>query len=159
MRTFPGLTGCRTGRAGYVAVMAHDDFAAAGPSRVFAFRFDPAFRRPLALLGIRPATAGVKLDPDELVVRFGPWLLRTARRNLTGAELGGPYRWWRAIGPHLSLVDGGVTFGSSLAAGVCLRFATPVPALAPGPWPRHPAVTVTVTDPEALRDAVRTPPG
>ncbi|MGR6320412.1 hypothetical protein Q2K19_23785 [Micromonospora soli] len=130
-----------------------------GPVRRFPFRFDPAFRLPLALLGVRPETARVELGPDELTVRFGPWLLRAERDNVAEAELGGPYRWWRAIGPHLSLADGGVTFGSSVAAGVCLRFAAPVPALAPGPWLRHPAVTVTVTDPEALRDALRLPPG
>ncbi|PPA57333.1 hypothetical protein [Micromonospora chalcea] len=124
------------------------------PTRRFPFRFDPVFRLPLALLGVRPATAWVDWGPDGLLVRFGPWLLRTTRDNVTGAELSGPYRWWRAIGPHLSLADGGVTFGAGLAAGVCLRFAEPVPALAPGPWLRHPAVTVTVADGDALRDAV-----
>ncbi|MFE2618138.1 hypothetical protein ACFXA2_31480, partial [Micromonospora chalcea] len=36
--------------------------------------------------------------------------------------------------------------------------AVPVPALAPGPWLRHPAVTVTVADPAALRDAVTADP-
>ncbi|MFR9777583.1 hypothetical protein ACL02O_16200 [Micromonospora sp. MS34] len=142
--------------------MAHDEPTRAGPTggvRRFAFRFDPAFRVPLALLGVRPETTRVELGPDELIVRFGPWLLRTARGNVTGAEPGGPYRWWRVVGPRLSLADGGVTFGSSVAAGVCLRFADPVPALAPGPWLRHPAVTVTVTEPEALRLAVSTPNG
>ncbi|MEV6518362.1 hypothetical protein AB0M37_21535 [Micromonospora chalcea] len=124
------------------------------PTLRFPFRFDPAFRLPLALLRVRPATAWVDWGPDGLLVRFGPWLLRTTRDNVTGAELSGPYRWWRAIGPHLSLADGGVTFGAGVAAGVCLRFAEPVPALAPGPWLRHPAVTVTVADPAALCDAV-----
>ncbi|MEU7715970.1 hypothetical protein AB0B03_28985 [Micromonospora chalcea] len=124
------------------------------PTLRFPFRFDPAFRLPLALLRVRPATAWVDWGPDGLLVRFGPWLLRTTRDNVTGAELSGPYRWWRAIGPHLSLADGGATFGAGLAAGVCLRFAEPVPALAPGPWLRHPAVTVTVADPAALCGAV-----
>ncbi|MDO3685438.1 hypothetical protein [Micromonospora sp. C28ISP2-4] len=125
-----------------------------GPVRRFPFRFDPAFRLPLALIGVRPATAWLDWGPDALVVRFGPWLLRTTPGNVTGAELSGPYRWWRAIGPHLSAADGGVTFGAGLAGGVCLRFAEPVPALLPGPWLRHPAVTVTVADPAAVRDAV-----
>lgn len=128
------------------------------PVRRFAFRFDAAFRLPLALLGVRPETARVELGPDELTVRYGPWRLRTARDNVSGVELGGPYRWWRAVGPHLSLADGGVTFGTGVAAGVCIRLTAPVPALAPGPWPRHPAVTVTVSDPVALRDALATPP-
>ncbi|MEU9510508.1 hypothetical protein AB0D32_29990 [Micromonospora sp. NPDC048170] len=133
-----------------------------GPGRGgqrFAFRFDPAFRPALALLGVRPATAWVGVDGDELAVRFGPWRLRTARRNVVGVTPGGPYRWWRAIGARLSLVDGGVTFASSTAAGLCLRFARPVPALLPGGWLRHPGVTVTVADPDALAGALAGPGG
>ncbi|MFI7490029.1 hypothetical protein ACIBXA_16780 [Micromonospora echinaurantiaca] len=116
----------------------------------FAFRFDPVFRPGLALVGVRPATAWVRVDDAELIVRFGPWRLRTGRGNVTGVEVAGPYRWWRAIGPRLSLSDAGVTFGSSTRAGVCVRFAEPVPALLPGGRLRHPAVTVTVADPDGL---------
>jgi hypothetical protein len=123
----------------------------------FAFRFDPVFRLPLALLGVRPETAYVELDAATLTVRYGPWRLRTDRANLAGAERGGPYRWWRAVGPHLSLADRGVTFGTSTAAGVCLRFRTPVPALAPGGRLRHPGATVTVVDPDGLLRALRVP--
>jgi hypothetical protein len=112
----------------------------------FPFRFDPAFRPALALLGVRPATAWVAVSEREVLIRYGPWRLRTARDNVTGVEVSGPYRWWRAIGPHLSLADGGVSFGTSTAGGVCLRFGTPVPALAPVGWPRHPGATVTVAD-------------
>ncbi|MDM4718982.1 hypothetical protein QTQ03_04975 [Micromonospora sp. WMMA1363] len=116
----------------------------------FPFRFDRHFRPALAVLGVRPATAWVRVDDDELAVRFGPWRLHTGRRNVAGVECGGPYRWWRAVGPRLSLADAGVTFGSSAAAGVCVRFAEPVPALLPGGWLRHPGLTVTVADPGAL---------
>ncbi|MCF0095151.1 hypothetical protein AB0B39_08240 [Micromonospora sp. NPDC049114] len=116
----------------------------------FPFRFDPAFRPPLALLGVRPATAWVTVTDQDLVIRYGPWRLRTGRDNVIGAELSGPYRWWRVIGPRLSMVDRGVSFGSSTAGGVCLRFGVPVPALAPGGRLRHPAATVTVADPPAL---------
>lgn len=124
-----------------------------------AFRFDPAFRAPLALLGVRPETSWVLVDDDALEIRYGPWRLRTPRANVTGAQLGGPFRWWRTVGPHLSLADRGVTFGSSTADGVCMRFAEPVPALVPGPWLRHPGATVTVSDPEALRDVLGGRPG
>ncbi|MEU4335750.1 hypothetical protein AB0F59_14070 [Micromonospora lupini] len=116
----------------------------------FPFRFDPALRPALALLGVRPATAWVAVTDQDLLIRYGPWRLRTGRDNVIGAEVTGPYRWWRVIGPRLSLVDGGVSFGSSTAGGVCLRFGVQVPALAPGGWPRHPAATVTVADPPAL---------
>ncbi|WP_245675420.1 hypothetical protein [Micromonospora halophytica] len=128
------------------------------PAHRSAFRFDPAFRVPLALLGVRPETSWVVVDDEALEIRFGPWRLRTPRANVAGAELGGPYRWWRAVGPHLSLADGGVSFGSSTAAGVCVRFAEGVPALVPGPWLRHSAATVTVGDPEALQRVLREPP-
>ncbi|MEV4843315.1 hypothetical protein AB0K20_08875 [Micromonospora matsumotoense] len=128
------------------------------PVQRFAFRFDPTFRVPLALLGIRPQTCVVLLDDEELVIRFGRWGLRTARANVVGAQQGGPYRWWRAVGPHLSLADRGVTFGTGTTAGVCLRFGTPVPGLAPGRWLRHPAATVTVTDPAALLAALHPAP-
>ncbi|MFF5174601.1 hypothetical protein ACFY3U_18465 [Micromonospora sp. NPDC000089] len=115
-----------------------------------AFRFDPPFRLPLALLGVRPETSWVLVDEEALEIRYGPWRLRTGRANVIGAEVSGPYRWWRAVGPHLSLADGGVTFGTGTTAGVCVRFRSPVPGLGPGAWPRHPAATVTVGDPDAL---------
>ncbi|MEU8300733.1 hypothetical protein AB0C04_26045 [Micromonospora sp. NPDC048909] len=127
------------------------------PGRRFPFRFDHRFRPALALIGVHPGTAWVELDGERLLVRFGPWRLRTTRDNVTGVERGGPYRWWRVIGPHLSLADGGATFGTSTAGGVCVRFDTAVPAVAPGPWLRHPAVTVTVADPEALARALTGP--
>ncbi|WP_233563458.1 hypothetical protein [Micromonospora musae] len=128
-------------------------------SRRFPFRFDPAFRPLLALVGVRPGTAWAEVDDRQLVVRFGPWRLATARENVTGVERGGPYRWWRAIGVHLSLADGGVTFGSSAAAGLCVRFRTPVPALAPGRWLRHRAMTITVADPDDLARVLGGPGG
>ncbi|GAB3936315.1 hypothetical protein GCM10027614_12620 [Micromonospora vulcania] len=121
-----------------------------GAATRFPFRFDPVFRPALALLGVRPATAWVAVTDREVLIRYGPWRLRTERSNLTAAELTGPYRWWRAIGPRVSMADRGVTFGSSAAGGLCLRFGVPVPALAPGPWLRHPGATVTVADPPAL---------
>lgn len=123
----------------------------------FEFSFAARYRAPLALLGVRPETAWVQVDDTELRVRFGPWRLRTGRGNVVAAGTGGPYRWWRAIGPHLSLADSGVTFGTTTAGGVCIEFATPVPALAPGDWLRHPAVTVTVTDGAGLITRLRGP--
>lgn len=131
-----------------------------GPSpRRFSFPFAPPFRLPLALLGIRPSTAWVAVGSASLTVRFGPWRLHSNRGNVVGAGRTGPYRWWRAIGPHVSLADSGVTFGTTTAGGVCIRFATPVPALAPGRWLRHPAVTVTVTDAAGLIDCLRAASG
>jgi hypothetical protein len=119
----------------------------------FEFAFDPGRMRTLAAsFGVRPATAWVEVSAEELRVRFGPWRLRTERSNIAAAEVTGPYRhWWKVAGPaRLSVADRGVTFGTSLQRGVCMRFHRPVPALAPGPWLRHPGATVTVAEPERL---------
>ena len=116
----------------------------------FGFAFAQPFRLPLALVGVRPDTAWVDVDGTGLTVRFGPWRLYSPRENVVGAGRTGPYRWWKAIGPHLSMADRGVTFGTTGDGGVCIRFRTPVPGLAPGRWLRHPAVNVTVADPDGL---------
>ncbi|MGW3890652.1 hypothetical protein ACWD69_18345 [Micromonospora chokoriensis] len=123
----------------------------------FPFRFDPVFRPVLALVGVRPATAWVVVTDRDLMIRYGPWRLRTARANVIAVELSGPYRWWRVIGPHVSMVDRGASFGSSTAGGICLRFGEPVPALVPGGRVRHPAATVTVVDPPALARLLAVP--
>ncbi|MFV2102408.1 hypothetical protein [Micromonospora sp. LOL_024] len=128
-------------------------------AHLFGFRFDPLFRPALAVLGVRPSTAWVRVDADDLAVGFGPWRLRTGRENIADVQAGGPYRWWRVIGPHLSVSDRGVTFGSSTAAGLCVRFVRPVPALLPGGWLRHPGMTVTVVDPAALAGVLTSPGG
>ncbi|GIJ09388.1 hypothetical protein ACFFMR_21470 [Micromonospora andamanensis] len=127
--------------------------------QVFEFRFETRFRRPLALIGVRPTSAWVRVDAAQLLVRFGPWRLRTGRDNIAGVETAGPYRWWRVIGPHLSGADTGVTFGTNTAAGLCVRFVRPVPALLPGGWPRHPGMTVTVADPADLARVLTGPDG
>jgi hypothetical protein len=114
------------------------------------FRFDRAAVPLLRLLGISPANSGVRIADGVFDVRFGPWRLRTPTANITGATVTGPYLWVRAIGPHLSLADRGVTFGTNADRGVCVSFDAPVPALLPVRALRHPAVTLTVDDPDAL---------
>lgn len=125
--------------------------ASSGGER-FDFAFATPYRLPLSLIGVGPTTAYVVVDRDGLTVRFGPWRLHTSIGNIRDARRAGPYRWWRVIGPHLSLVDRGVTFGTTSAGGVCIRFTTAVPALLPARWPGHPAATVTVADPDRLVD-------
>jgi hypothetical protein len=115
------------------------------------FRFDPALRLPAMLLGVSPEQASVDVGDDDLVVRFGRWSLRTPLDNIAGAEVTGPYSPLKVGGPpRLSLADRGITFGTSTQGGVCIQFLSPVPAIAPVPWIKHPAATVTVEDPEAL---------
>jgi hypothetical protein len=118
-------------------------------ARRFAFLHDPRFAVPLRALGVTCETAWVELDGKTLRVRFGRLGLSTPLANVAGAEVTGPYRWYRAIGPRLSLADRGVTFGTAAHAGACVRFHEPVPALL-GPRVGHPGATVTVADPGGL---------
>jgi hypothetical protein len=118
-------------------------------ARRFVFLHDPRFAGLLRVAGVTPATAWVEVDEEELRVRFGRLSLRTSRANIAGVEVSGPYRWYRAIGPRLSLADHGVTFGTATHGGACVRFHEPVPALL-GPRFGHPGVTVTVADPAGL---------
>lgn len=123
--------------------------------RHFPFHFDRRFRPALALLGVRPGNASVLVTRHEVTIAFGWWRMRLSRSNVAGTEVTGPYRWWKAIGPHLSLTDRGVTFGTNTRRGVCIRLRRPQPGLAPGRLLRHPGVTVTVADPKALARKLR----
>ena len=131
------------------------DVAADPDAERFAMAIDDRFRLPLAALGITPATAHVTLAPDLLLARLGPWSCRTTPANVTDVQVTGPYRWYRAIGARLSLADRGLTFGTALDRGVCLRFAHPVRGLDPLGLLRHPGLTVTVQEPDRFAAAVR----
>lgn len=120
----------------------------------FAFGLDPAWRIPLLLFGVGPGRAFAEVGEGEFAVRFGLWSLRTPLSNVAGTTVTGPYAPWKVIGPRLSLADRGVTFGTNARRGVCVRFHTPVPALAPGGLLTHPGATVTVSDPEGLVEAL-----
>jgi hypothetical protein len=129
---------------------------AAGPGAgQFGMAFDPRFRLPLAALGVTPATAHVTLTPDRLVACFGPWVCRTAPSNVRAVSLTGPYHWYRAIGPRLSLADNGLTFGTTAARGVCLELRDPVTGIDPLGLIRHPNLTLTVADPQRFAAAMR----
>lgn len=119
----------------------------------FAFAFDPRLAPLVRPFGARPGAAEVVVDDRGVEVRFGRFRTAVAWDDVAGAEVSGPYRWYRVVGPRLSLADRGATFGSSAAGGVCLSFHRPVAALF-GRRRVHPGLTVTVADPDGLRDAV-----
>jgi hypothetical protein len=121
----------------------------------FAFAFDPRFRAPLRLLGVHPARCEVVVDDDRFAARFGPWRLETPLSNVLDVQVTRGYRWFRAIGPRGSMKDRGATFGTNAWAGTCVCFREPVGALLGEGRFRHPALTVTVEDPDALADAIR----
>lgn len=121
----------------------------------FGFAHDPRYRPLLNLVGVRPGTAWVEIDDEELRVRYGRWRLATALTNVESAEVTGPYTLLRGLGARLSVADRGVTFSTSLRRGVCLRFRSPVPGLAPGGLLRHPGATLTVAEPAEFMAALR----
>lgn len=123
---------------------------ALAPTRL-PFRFRPLLAPAAAAFGVTPWTAHVDVDDDELRVRFGPWSVRTPRANVAGAERTGPFKVAKvAGGPHLSFADRGATFATTTDAGVCIRFREPVRAILPVGPVKHPALTVTVADPDRL---------
>ncbi|MFI6906089.1 hypothetical protein ACIBKY_32835 [Nonomuraea sp. NPDC050394] len=122
----------------------------------FGFDFDPRYRRPLSLLGIRPGNCGLIVTERVLRVRFGPWKLITDLRNVRAAQVTGPYTALKIIGPHLSLADRGLSFGTNTRRGLCVTFHQPVRGGEPTGLVRHPGLTVTVNDPEALAQQLRT---
>jgi len=129
---------------------------ATGPgAEQFEMAFDPRFRLPLAALGVTPATAHVTLTPDRLVACFGPWVCHTAPSNVRAVSLTGPYHWYRAIGPRLSLADHGLTFGTTTTGGVCLQLRDPVPGIDPIGLIRHPNLTLTVANPQRFAAVMR----
>lgn len=121
----------------------------------FPFRWTTAYRVLAAPFGVTPSRAWVRVSDSEVGIRFGPWTLRTALGNVTGCETTAGYSLLKTAGPaHLSLADRGVTFATNGDAGLCLRFAVPVPAIDPLGRIRHPAATVTVEDVDGLRRAL-----
>jgi hypothetical protein len=117
----------------------------------FPFAFDPRYRLPARLVGVRPRSTGVHLVDDRLLARFGRWRVETPLTNVTGAGRSGPFSLAKTIGPaHLSFADHGLTFATNADAGVCVTFESPVRGIDPAGWIRHPGLTVTVEDPEAL---------
>ncbi len=121
----------------------------------FDFRFAPAYRVAALPFGITPWTSYVEVDDDGLLVRYGPWSLRTTRANVASTERSGPYTFLKTAGPpHLSFSDRGVSFATNGEAGVCVQFHTPVPGIDPTKRIKHPGATLTVRDLDGLLAAL-----
>ena len=122
-------------------------------SETFAFDLDIRFAAVWGPLLLAPGRHGVTLtDGGRLLARFGLWRVDTPRSNVAGAHVTGPFRWWTAVGPRLSLADDGLTFGTTNHRGVCIHFYEPVgPVLGRR---RHSALTVTVADCDGLVGAL-----
>lgn len=119
----------------------------------FEFRFSPAYERAARPFGITPPNAWVEVGEHEVVARYGHWRLRTSLSNIASVEITGPYRFFKTGGPpRLGVTDIGLTFASNGDRGVLMRFHDKVPGLGPL---RHPELTVTVADPDALAGLLR----
>ncbi|QWF86044.1 hypothetical protein [Amycolatopsis sp. CA-230715] len=119
------------------------------------FVFDPRYQRLLAAFGVRPSTSVVHATTDGFHARFGPWCVTTPLRNIRDAAVAGPFSPLKALGPRLSLVDRGLTFGSSTLLGVCVTFHEPVRGIDPLGLVKHPSLTVTAAEPQVLCRALR----
>ena len=121
----------------------------------FDFDFDPLYRVAALPFGVLPATARVELQDGRLVARFGLWRVTSDVANVKGTETTGPYGTLKTIGPaHLSVADRGLTFATNARRGLCISFREPVAGIEPTGRLRHPALTVTVADPEGLAAAL-----
>lgn len=121
----------------------------------FEFRFDRTYLLAGLPFGVTPSTTRVEVDDDELRVRFGLWSLCTPIANVAETEVTGPYGLLKTLGPpHLSLADKGITFATNPDRGLCIRLHDPVPGIDPLGRLRHPGLTVTVADIDALAAAL-----
>jgi len=121
------------------------------PAHVFPFAFSDPLGLPLRAAGIWPFSAVVSVNARELRIRYGPWSLRTPVTNVASARVVPGPGWMDVVGPpRVSLRDGSVTFATARTRAVRLRLLDPVPGGVPLSFVRHPAVTVTVRDPEGL---------
>lgn len=114
----------------------------------FPYRFELRYAPLWAPLLARPGRDGVTVTEESFRATFGLLALETARSNVIGGHVTEGYRWFKAIGPRLSRVDDGLTFGTNTDRGVCVHFREPVPRVIG--FKPHSALTVTVADCDGL---------
>lgn len=121
----------------------------------FDFDFHPGYRYLLLPWGVTPGNSLVAItDDDRFHAKFGRWEITTPMSNISGYQRSGDYKWYKAIGIRGSMVDHGLTFGSTTKQGVCVTFTEPIKAFLPG-MPAHPGLTVTVSDADGLAAALQ----
>ena len=119
----------------------------------FEFAFEPSYLRLSRVFLITPERAWVDVDDENFEARFGLYRVRTPRSNIAGAEVTGPYAFWKTAGPaRYAITDRGLTFATNGDRGVLIRFKEPVRGLDPLGVLRHPELTVTVADVDGLAE-------
>lgn len=118
----------------------------------FGLRFEGLMRPFAAAATVMAGSAHVDVDED-VTIRFGLWRMAFPRQEVTGVEETRDYWLPKVAGPpRVSLADRGITFATNRQRGLCIHLVHPQPG--PYPWLRHPSVTVTVEDPDALAEAL-----
>lgn len=121
--------------------------------RYFPYRYDPRLA-PLWLPFRWPGRQGVILTDDgRFLAHYGPFHVDAPLASVVDAHVAGPYRWWTAVGPRLSMVDDGLTFGTNATAGVCIHFDPRIRRVIG--LRDHSALTVTVDDTAGLAAALK----
>ncbi len=124
--------------------------------RRFRFEFARSYRLPARAFGVRDTTASVETTETDMTARFGPWTVQTGLDNIAAVEFTGPFAYPKTAGPaHLSFSNRGLTFATTGRQGLLITFIEPVRGLDPWGVLRHPDLTVTVEDREALATALQ----
>ncbi len=124
----------------------------------FNFEFAPSYRALSRPFGVRPENAWVEVNEKAVEVRFGPWRLSTPLENVSATAVTGPYAKWKTAGPaRLAVTDRGLTFATNGIRGVRISFHEPVRGIDPWGVIKHPELTVTVADVDALANLLSPP--
>lgn len=125
-------------------------------STEYRFEFEDRYRWPARLFGVTPTSALVTVEATRLAARFGRWSVDTPLANVASVSITGPYAFLKTAGPaHLSVSDRGITFATNSRRGVCVEFRRPIPGIEPTGILKHPNLTVTVQDCDALAEQLR----
>ena len=121
----------------------------------FRFDVDRSYALSEVPFGVRPHAASVTVADGRLVARFGLWTVDTPVDNVARTEFSGPFMFVKTAGPaHLTFSDRGLTFATTGRQGLMIHFREPVRGIDPFGLIRHPNLTVTVLDREALAAAL-----
>jgi hypothetical protein len=124
--------------------------------REFAYAFDPSFRLPARVFGIRPDTCLIIVTEEQLLARFGPWQVHTSLANIKSMGITGPYRYLKTVGPaRLGITDRGLTFATNARRGVQFDFHESISGIERWGRLRHPNLTLTAADCPGLIDACK----
>lgn len=125
-------------------------------STQYRFEFEDRYRLPARAFGVTEQSALVTVGATDFEARFGLWTVKTPLANVASVSITGPYAFLKTVGPaRLSLSDRGITFATNSRRGVCLEFRKPVPGLEPAGLVKHPNLTVTVQDCNALAEQLQ----